>query len=191
VPGEGKSFVAANLAVSLSRYITDYVLLVDCDLRRPTIHQKFGFEDVPGLNEYLAGKVPLSSLLLKTTVKKLSILPAGKPPGNPSELLSSPKMSNLLNELQTRYEDRWLIIDSPPPHLAPETLAISQKVEAIIIVVKHHSTHQALVEELIASFEPEKILGAVINHFDIRTSRYYGYGRYRTYKKYYHQKNRL
>lgn len=103
VPDEGKSFVAANLAISIAQSIQEYVLLIDCDIRRPCIHTQFGFGDVPGLSEHLANGPSLSSLLLKTEVNKLSILPGGKPPHNPSELLSSQRMSKLLEEVTERY----------------------------------------------------------------------------------------
>ena len=80
VPGEGKSFVAANLAVSIAQSIQEHVLLIDCDIRRSCAHTRFGFGDTPGLSDYLINRVPISSLILKTPVNKLSILPGGKPP---------------------------------------------------------------------------------------------------------------
>ncbi len=86
VPGEGKSFTVANLAVSIAMNIQDHVLIIDCDMRKPSIHKQFGIGNVPGLSEYLSKGTDLSSLLLKTNVIKLTILPAGKPPDNPSEL---------------------------------------------------------------------------------------------------------
>jgi len=115
VPDEGKSFVAANLAISIAQSIQEHVLLIDCDIRRPCVHTQFGFGDVTGLSEYLVNGPSLSSLLLKTEVNKLSILPAGRPPHNPSELLSSQRMSKLLEEVTERYRDRYIVIDSPPP----------------------------------------------------------------------------
>ena len=185
VPGEGKSFVAANLAVTIAQYIQEYVLLMDCDLRKPCIHTRFGFPPVQGLSEYLSTEIDLPPLLLKTMLKKLTILPGGRPPYNPSELLSSSKMRSLMEEMQERYEDRYLVVDSPPPALAPETLAIAEQVDGILLVVKHKSTPQELVAELAKDFDEDKIIGAVINRFDMRSSKYYGYGKYRQYKKYY------
>lgn len=187
VSGEGKSFVAANLAVTIAEFINEHVLLMDCDLRDPCIHKRFGFPQVFGLNEYLKDGRPLSSLLLKTMVKKLSILPGGKPPHNPSEILASPKMTDLIGELKSRYADRRLIIDAPPPNVAPETIALSKQVDAILVVVRHQHTPVSLVREAIDSFQKGKILGLVINHFDGGLSRHYGYGRYKQYKKYYRQ----
>jgi exopolysaccharide/PEP-CTERM locus tyrosine autokinase len=182
VPGEGKSFVAANLAVNMAQNIEDNVLLMDCDLRRPSMHKMFGLGRVKGLSEHLANGNKIPDLLIKTGFGKLSILSSGAPPHNPSEVLSSTKMAKLLDELKTRYQDRYLIIESPPPMLAPETSAIAKQVDAIIVVVKFGSTPMDAVEELIDNLGKEKIIGAVINRFDARTSRYYGY---RKYGKYY------
>ncbi|MHC5076800.1 MAG: polysaccharide biosynthesis tyrosine autokinase, partial [Planctomycetota bacterium] len=134
VPGEGKSFVAANLAISIAQGIHEHVLLIDCDIRLPSIHSKFGFDAAPGLSEYLSRGIPLSSLILKTAINKLSILPAGKSPPNPSELLTSQKMSKLLGEVTDRYSDRYIVIDTPPPKLTAETSAISRKVDGVLLV---------------------------------------------------------
>jgi len=185
VPGEGKSFVASNLAVNMALNIEKHVLLVDCDIRRPTIHKLFGIGMVKGLSEHLSNGNKLPSLLLKTGVDKLTILPSGTPPANPSELLSSDKMAALIEELKSRYDDRFLIIDSPPPMLGPETTAIAKQVDGIIVVIKFGSTPMDAVEELIDNLGKEKIIGAVINRFDGRTSRYYGY---KKYGKYYRSK---
>ena len=185
VPGEGKSFVAANLAVNMAQNIEDHVLLMDCDLRRPTIHKMFGLGRVKGLSEHLANGNKIPDLLIKTGLGELSLLASGTPPHNPSEILSSAKMASLLDEFKTRYQDRYLIIESPPPMLAPETIAIAKQVDAIIVVIKFGSTPMEAVEELIDNLGKEKIIGAVINRFDARTSRYYGY---RKYGKYYRSK---
>lgn len=185
VPDEGKSFVAANLAISIAQSIQEYVLLIDCDIRRPCIHTQFGFGDVPGLSEHLANGPSLSSLLLKTEVNKLSILPGGKPPHNPSELLSSQRMSKLLEEVTERYRDRYIVIDSPPPKLTAETSAISRQVDGILLVVEYGSTPRQMVSDLINMMGKEKVLGIILNKLDMRFSSYYGLGKYKIYDKYY------
>jgi len=177
VPGEGKSFVAANLAVSVAHHVNWNVLLIDCDLRRPSIHRQFGFQNVPGLSDYLTNSAALPQLMLKTGIKNLTILPAGKPPDNPSELLSSERMAGLLEEVASRYKDRLIILDSPPPRLTAESGALARYVDGILLVVKYGSTPKDLVTELIAKLGRNKIIGAVINNFDAGASRYH--------KKYY------
>jgi exopolysaccharide/PEP-CTERM locus tyrosine autokinase len=188
VPGEGKSFVAANLAVSIAHDIDRYVLLVDCDLRRPRIHTQFGFTDVPGLSDYLTNGAVLQDLLINTRVDKLSILPAGKQPPNPAELLSSEKMSALIEEITNRYSDRMIIIDSPPPKLTAESSFLARKVDGIIVVVSYGRTRRDDVKELIQKLGKHKILGSIINRFDIRSFGYYGYRKYRQYGHYYNAK---
>ena len=188
VPGEGKSFVSANLAISIAKGIDEHVLLMDCDIRRPCLHTRFGFNDAKGLSDYLANGASISSILLKTKLEKLTILPGGKPYNNPSELLTSEKMSALLKEVKTRYKNRYIIIDSPPPQLTAESSAIARQVDGIILVVKYGSTNREIVYDLINSIGKEKILGVVINWFDMRSSSYYGYGKYNKYYTKYHKK---
>ena len=184
--GEGKSFVAANLAINMARHVDQHVLLVDCDLRKPTIHARFGLNGAKGLSEHLAANVDLPSLFLKSGVEKLTILPSGEPPQNPSELVTSAKMAALIQELKARYHDRYIILDSPPPMMAPETSAIAKWVDGILLVVKYGATPMDLVEELMTHLDRGKIIGAVINQFNVREfrrssySKYYGY----SYKKY-------
>jgi exopolysaccharide/PEP-CTERM locus tyrosine autokinase len=182
--GEGKSFVAANLAVNMAANVDQHVLLMDCDLRAPCVHRKFGFRNVKGLSNYLANGLSLQSLLLKTGINKLTLLPAGTPPDNPAEILSSAKMEQLLDEVMERYEDRTIIIDAPPPLVVPDTSAIAKKVDGILLVVQHAKTDYALLEELIAEVGQEKIIGAVINQCNMRSSHKYGYSRYTKYGKY-------
>ena len=89
MPGDGKTFVAANLAASIALGIDEYVLLVDCDLRRSNLHEMFGLSNGDGLHEYLKKEKGLADLLIRTRIDKLSLLPAGSHPHNPSELLAS------------------------------------------------------------------------------------------------------
>jgi exopolysaccharide/PEP-CTERM locus tyrosine autokinase len=179
LPGEGKSFVAANLAVSVARHINRRVLLVDCDLRRPSVHRQFGFGETPGLADYLSRGWELPSLLLNTIVEHLTILPAGKPPANPSELLSSERMYDLLEEVSDRYHDRLIIIDSPPPRLAAESSALARQVDGILLVVKYASTPRDVIADLIDKLGADKVLGAIVNNFEmsspIYAKKYYGY----------------
>ena len=184
LPGDGKSFVSANLAVSIAMNINKHVLLVDCDLRKPDLHRVFGFGDVPGLSDYLVEHRSLDSLLLKTTVEKLTLLPGGPIPSNPSELTSSERMSAMLEEVKHRYQDRLIVIDSPPPGLAAETSFLARQVDGILLVVKYGKTPREEVEDLKITLGSEKILGVVINYLDTPLSKRYGYGKYGKYGGY-------
>jgi exopolysaccharide/PEP-CTERM locus tyrosine autokinase len=170
--GDGKSFVAANLAISVAQHVNWNVLLIDCDLRRPSVHRQFGFQNTAGLSDYLTNGTDLQPLLLKTGIEKLTILPAGKPPDNPSELLSSERMAALLDEAATRYKDRLIILDSPPPKITAESGALAKYVDGVLLVVKYGSTPKNSAMDLINKLGKNKILGAVINNFDAGSSRY-------------------
>jgi capsular exopolysaccharide synthesis family protein len=180
-PGDGKSFVAANLAVSVAMNLNRHVLLMDCDLRKPTIHNQFGFGECPGLSEYLERDLPLSSFLLQTKIDRLTILPGGTPPLNPSELLSSNRMSDLMQEVTNRYKDRLIIIDSPPPTLTSETGVLAKMAEGIILVVRHLKTSRDDLNSLVKQVGKEKIVGSVLNYFDAPSVRMKGYRYYRKY----------
>ena len=175
-PHEGKSFVAANLAVSIAQSIDEYVLLMDCDLRAPTIHTFFGYEDKEqGLSDYLAKTIPLSSVLKKSSINKLTILTAGQIPENPSELLSSDQMRRLLHEVKLRYNDRYVIIDTSPPYITSETNAIARFVDGIILVVRQGKTRIKEISDILDIYGREKVLGVVTNFSKKTIGHGYGY----------------
>ena len=186
-PGDGKSFVASNLAVTISQNIDRHVLLVDCDLRKPSINHIFGLSDrLPGLSEHLNEGTPLSRLIVRTATPRLSILPGGLPPPNPSELLSSNRMSALTQELLERYHDRYVIIDSPPPQVAAESAALAKYVEGIILVIKIGHTDKDAAAQVVEKLGKEKIIGVVANRLTRRAVGYFGAGHY---DQYYHYRN--
>jgi len=184
-PGEGKTLVSANLAISIALNLDRHVLLVDCDLRRPYLHKLFGFGDHPGLSEYLSGCCSIESLLLKTPLDRFSFLTAGKIPVNPAELLNSDKMFGLMNEVRDRYADRVVIIDSPPPMLASESNALARVVDGVLLVIKYRSTKREDVAELVEKIGKDKFLGTVMNFTEKQALGYYRAKKYGY--KYYHQ----
>ena len=174
-PGDGKSFVAANLAVSMANGIDEHVLLMDCDLRKPTLHRLFGFSDtISGLSEYLTRGAPLASILKKTRVPKLTLLPCGTPPSNPSELISSDQMKKLIQEVRSRYPDRYIILDAPPPDVTSEANALARQVEAIIIVVKAGYSKKTALKDIVETYGRKKILGVVKNYAEKTKAYHYG-----------------
>ena len=186
VPGEGKTFVSTNLAVSIAQTINEYVLLVDCDMRHPSVGGYFGLSDVGGLSDYLSKGIPLSKLLVKPLNEKLSILTAGRKTDNPSELISSKEMTDLLSEIASRYSDRYILIDSPPPNVVAEASAIAKQVDGILLVIRYGKTKREWIQEIVKKVGKEKILGSVLNRFDIRMPSYYnGYHKADAYRKYY------
>lgn len=179
---EGKSFIAANLAVSFAQNVDNrQILLIDCDVQRPSIHKFFGLNgSSPGLSEYLSKEIDLSDLLLKPSVENLTILPGGTPPDNPTELLSSQKMLNLLTEVQKIYNDRYVIMDLPPPTLVTESSALARQSEGIILVVRYGKTPNKDAIKLVDLLGKDRVLGVVLNRFD--TSRHSAM--YRMYSKF-------
>ena len=180
-PAEGKSFVAANLAVSIARSIDEYVLLIDCDLRRPVQHQLFNIDLSSGLSDFLSRKKAFSTTFHKTFIEKLTVMPGGTLPHNPSELLSSGLMRRLIDEVRQRYTDRYIIIDTPPPYITSEVNALARQVDGVIIVIKNGVAKKKDVKALINIYGRKKILGVVSNFSDApRRYKYAGYYRYKS-----------
>ena len=179
MPGDGKTFVAANLAASIAQGIDDYVLLVDCDLRRSSLHQMFGISNRHGLHEYLKKQKDLSELLIKTSINKLSFLPAGSIPRNPSELLASGDMKAFLEEVRDRYDDRFIVLDTPPSQVLAESNIISNFVDGIVFVVRENITPIDVVRKAVSSFSKDKLLGVVVNaHTQLQKKHAYYYKNY-------------
>jgi exopolysaccharide/PEP-CTERM locus tyrosine autokinase len=179
-PGEGKTFLAANLAASLALGIDEYVLLIDADLRRPRQHEMFGFSNAHGLHDLLLGGKDLETLLVRSTIEKLSILPAGKIPRNPTELLSCASMRSFLEQLKERYQDRLIIIDSAPTHITAEAKVLAEYVDAIVLVIMAQKSPRKEIQRAIDSLGREKLLGIVFNGYNQSRRSYRKY-----YEKYY------
>ena len=175
LPGDGKSFVTSNLGISIARGVEEHVLIIDGDIRRPSIHKRFGFNHVAGLSDYLFEGEDIAPLLKKTLIDKLVILPAGDPPPNPTELMSSKKMKALMEEVKTRYDDRFVLIDSPPPSMASETNALAKYVDGAIFVARAGKTPRDAIADTIERIGKDKMIGMVLNQADRSTTKYYGY----------------
>jgi capsular exopolysaccharide synthesis family protein len=179
LPGEGKTYVAANLALTLALSIDEYVVVIDTDLRRPRLHHLFGYRNARGLHDYLVGGVRLDDMILESGVKKLSLLPAGKIARNATELLSSNMMATFLGEVNEKFKDWFVVIDSPPCHVMAETKSLAQHVDGIIFVVMANKTPRKDIEIAIDNLGRDKVLGVVFNGYEaIRKSYYRYYDRY-------------
>jgi exopolysaccharide/PEP-CTERM locus tyrosine autokinase len=175
LPLEGKSFVASNLAVSVARDFDKYVLLVDADVKRPTLHKIFKTESKIGLTDYLLNRHHnLVDLIQTEILNKISLLPAGSFHDKSSELLASQKMKQLVKEVKDRYDDRYIIFDSPPAQIS-ETLALANIVDGVLLVVKAGDTAKKLVKKTVAVLGRNKILGVVLNQCDVTPKAYYQY----------------
>ncbi len=170
----GKTMVACNLALSIAQSIDPYALLIDADIRRSSVHKMFGIEPESGLTDYLLDREALRKCLVKPAVSKLTLLPAGGNVDNPSEIITSSRMSNLIDEAKTRYEDRFIIIDTPPVNLASETVDLAKLVDTVLFVVRCGGSSKPLMEQAINRIGKEKIMGIVFNAYE-RPSGKYGY----------------
>ena len=163
LPREGKSFVTANLGIALAQGVDQHALLVDCDLRAPSLAQLFGMAPERGLADYLQDNADISSLLQKTSQEKLMIIPSGSPPANPADLLGSERMAKLVKELSDRYPNRYVIFDTPPLEIASESEVLSQIVDGVVLVVRQGISSRNLLEKFIADIGKDKILGVIFN----------------------------
>jgi protein-tyrosine kinase len=161
--GEGKSTVAANLAVAIARSVREHVLLMDCDLRRPSLHELFGTGPRRGLSDYLRAGVALPELLVRCGEPKLSILPAGPQAPDAAELLASERMQALLAEARERYDDRFIILDSTPLLSAADPAILAAQVDAVLLVVRSGRAQAAALARLVETLGRERFLGVVFN----------------------------
>jgi len=176
---EGKSLTALNLSIALARGFDHTVLLVDTDLRRPSLHRNLGFKPEVGLIQCLEDDLPLSDALIKTGIGKLVLLPSGGTTENPVELLSSQKMKDLVRELKNRYPERYVIFDTPPILPFADAQVLAPVVDGTIFVVREGKAKSSDVREALRSLREYNILGVVYNdvHAHAKKKHYYYYER--------------
>lgn len=185
LPSEGKSLIAANLAIAIAKGEDQHVLLMECDLRRPALQSLFHYPPSPGVSEIVQGKKGIAECLIKTPIEKLTLLPSAKePPANPSELLESKTLGAIIDEIANRYPDRFLIIDTPPIQATVDPKIIADHVEGILFVARYRYTRASDFQMAIAALPREKILGTILNAVDVMPAQKYKYRKY-NYHKYY------
>jgi len=179
LPGEGKSFTAINLAMSIAMEMDNTVMLVDADVARPSVMRMLGLPSSPGLLDIVVDEsMDLSSVLLKTNVDKLTILPSGTPHPRATELLASDAMARLLNDMAARYADRIIIFDSPPLLLTTESRVLATHMGQIVMVVHAGKTLQAEVKQALSTIDacPVKLMLLNKTSHLFKDSFRYGYG---------------
>jgi protein-tyrosine kinase len=174
-PQEGKSFIASNLAISIAQAGTSPVLLLDGDLRKPTLHKLFGLTAARGLTDYLTGNATFEEVIYTTEVNGLQVIPAGDIPHNPAELIASARMQLLLNDIKTNFSTCWLIIDSPPVISTPEPAILIEHADGFIYVIQADKTDKKLVKEALSKIDNNKLLGVVFNRIAHQLHNYYYY----------------
>jgi len=178
LPGEGKTLTSINTALSLAKEFNQTVLLVDCDLKKQNVHKYFGFSSDNGLVNYLENDHMLKDLFIWPGIEKFTLISGGETVNNSSEYLGSPKMKDLVNELKTRYDDRYVIFDTPPVLSGADTITLAPLVDSIIMVVEAGRTSIYDVKKALELIPQEKFLGFVLNRHNSKIAKYvYGYQR--------------
>jgi non-specific protein-tyrosine kinase len=163
VPGEGKTLTSINLAFTFAKEFKQTVLLVDGDLRKQRIHEYLGYSSDKGLIDYLLEDTPVSDLITWPGIEKMTIISGGGTTVGSSELLGSPRMKDLVNDMKTRYPDRIIIFDVPPVLCAADALAFAPLVDHILVVVRSGSTSIRDVKKSLQLLPKEKVIGLVLN----------------------------
>ncbi len=183
VPGEGKSLTAANIALTLTTSYGRRVLLIDADLRRPSLHGLFRVPVTSGLSEGLdaATESRVSAIQLSPS---LALLPAGRPVENPVPLLTSQRMADLIRDARQHFD--WVIIDTPPVGLLTDANLLTKEADAALLVVHANRTPYSLVQKAVQAIGKARIFGVVMNRLEdapsVAGASYAGYGKY--YKDY-------
>ena len=181
-PGEGKTTTVINTAISLAQ-LGASVLIIDCDLRKPSVHKILGVDHVVGLSTYLARRAEIDDVIQKLPIPNLSVLASGRIPPNPAELISSSRMKEMLGLLSERYDH--ILIDSPPLLKVTDPVILSTLVDGVMLVVHGGKSTREVVrrtrQEL--SSAGAKIFGVVLNNVDVHRDGYDSYY-YDTYSDY-------
>ena len=173
VPREGKTLTVVNLALTLSESYGRQVLLVDADLRRPSVHEMLGIPNEPGLSELLRSNRVDPPILQVSP--RLAVLPAGRVHDNPLAGLSSDRMRTFLDEVSAQFQ--WVLLDTPPVGLLPDAQLLGRVAQAAVFVIRAGATPYAVVERAISELGRDCIIGTVLNGVEERTlpaTSYYG-----------------
>jgi protein-tyrosine kinase len=181
--GEGKTFCAVSLAVSMALELDRTVLLVDADVAKPSVPRTLGVEAEHGLLDVLVDKsIELSDVLCRTDIGKLTLLPAGTAQPNATELLASAAMRRLLQEISERYHDRVVIFDSPPLLAASEAGVLASQMGQIVMVVEAGKTSEAALMAALGRIDTSNVTGLLLNKGEDPGLRYQ-YGEYGKFAK--------
>jgi protein-tyrosine kinase len=176
MPGEGKSFVAANLAQAFARQRGGRTLLIDADLRRPHAHEILGAPSSPGLQDFLSGKASEKDIIQRSNYDDLFFIPAGIANSTAPELLGSGRLKTLLQTVAPLFS--WIVIDSSPVVPVTDPTRIAELVDGVLLVVRAASTPQFLAVRAKREFQSAPILGVVLNRVASKENPYYKYSSY-------------
>lgn len=180
ISGEGKTYTSLNLALSIAYEYNHTVLFIDADVVKSTASKLLGIEGHAGLSDYLRNDDPdLSEYILATNIKKFCCIPSGEYHDKTTELYASKKMNNLLSELSSRYNDRLIIIDSPPLLQDTSATALVMSSDIILLIVEAEKTPVHIINDAIRSIKKGKKIAIVLNKSNQRYNASYGYFNYK------------
>jgi capsular exopolysaccharide synthesis family protein len=172
-PGQGKTVTAINLAISLAREVHHTVLLVDLDMRRPSIHRYLGLKAEVGISDVLTKGTPVSHALVNPGIDRLVVLPGREALPNSSELLKSPRMVQLVKELKSRYLTRLIIFDLPPLLSVDDAIAFAPYVDAALVVVAEGLTTREELQHASTLLANTPVVGTVLNRSSQKATPYF------------------
>ncbi len=182
LPAAGKTFCSVNLAASISLEREINVLLVDADVAKPHISTAFGLAGRAGLIDVLEDEsLPIESVLVRTDLNDIQVLPAGRKHSQSTELLASERMEEVMHELATRYPDRLIVMDSPPLMITSEAQSVARQVGQILLVVESGRTTTGEIQSALDNLDRDKAINVILNKSEYsQTGGYYGgaYGYY-------------
>lgn len=176
-PGEGKSLTAINLAVNLAMMeIGRKIVLIDLDLRRPSLCGYFGIYPDLGISDYLVGGAPLQRVMVDIDIERLVLIPGTASLANSSEILSSPRMARLMQELRSLFPSRIIIVDLPPLLATDDVLVTAPHLNAFLLVIEEGKTRSKDVAKVVDLLKGANLVGTVLNKSQDPSEKYYGYG---------------
>ncbi len=175
-PGEGKTMTAINLAISLAMMeIGRNVVLIDLDMRRPSIHKRFGFHPEYGVSDFLLAGTPLQQVMVNPGIDRLTIVPGNTSYANSSEILSSGRIPQLFQEIKKYFPSWIVVVDLPPVLVADDVLVVSPHIHSFLLVVEEARTQTKDIGKALELLQSTNLLGTVLNKSPEASDQYYGY----------------
>ncbi len=175
LPGEGKTVTSINLAMTFAKAYNHTVLLVDCDLRQQKVFRYMGIDSRLGIFDHLVSGRPLEEIIIWPRIEKMTLISGGRTVNESAELLASPKMKHMVEQMKTRYDDRYILFDAPPVLSGADALALSSLVDGVVMVVESDKTPLEEIHEALAFIPGDKFLGFVLNKHNGEKNKYYTY----------------
>jgi capsular exopolysaccharide synthesis family protein len=171
--GNGKTTTAVNLAISIARAATHSVLLVDLDLRRPSVHHHFGVEPEKGVTDLVSGTAEFQDVVFNPSIARLTVLPGGEKLSHSSEFLSKPQMQKFVEEIRDRYPKRIIVFDMPPVLGGADVLSFLPTVQACLLVLEAGKTTRDELRAATKALTQASMIGTVLNRGIVEQGAYY------------------